>query len=48
MHRLACTWVEDSGAKAGELSWQAHGEAHVGQVDWVNGREELNYLVDPI
>ena len=46
VRRAACAWVEGSGAEAGEPGCVAHGETHVGQVDWVDREEELDFLVD--
>ena len=46
VHHVARAWVESSGAEAGEPSCVAHGETHVGQVDWVDREEELDFSVD--
>ena len=47
VRRVARAWGEGSGAEAGEPGCVAHGEAYVGQVDWVDGEEELDFLADP-
>ena len=46
VRRVARAWVEGSGAEAGEPGCVAHGETHVGQVDWVDREEELDFSVD--
>ena len=43
---VACAWGEGSGAEAGEPGCVAHGEAYVGQVDWVDREEELDFSAD--
>ena len=46
VRREARAWVEGSGAEAGEPGCVAHGETQVGQVDWVDREEELDFSVD--